>query len=123
MDNQQPRHFLGQYFVSREGHIYSKLKHKPFRAHQTTHNKYEFNGEWYMRLQISYNNSKGYGRIKLPVGTFSIARLVAELFIPNPNNLPQVNHKDGNKYNNCVDNLEWVTNKQNLDHAQRKGLF
>ena len=45
-----------------------------------------------------------------------IHRIVASTFIPNLNNLPQVNHKDGNKYNNCADNLEWVTLSQNMQH-------
>jgi len=51
-----------------------------------------------------------------------VHRLVAETFIPNPNNLPEVNHKDGNKLNNCVDNLEWVTQRDNNIHAIQTGL-
>lgn len=52
-----------------------------------------------------------------------IHRLVAELFVPNPNNLPQVNHIDGNKLNNHYTNLEWVSNSQNTKHAFDNGLI
>ena len=52
-----------------------------------------------------------------------IHRLVAIAFIPNPFNLPQVNHKDGNKLNNSLDNLEWCSNKDNTQHGYDNGLY
>ena len=54
--------------------------------------------------------------------TVLVHRLVAKVFIPNPLNLPVVNHKDGNKQNNSVDNLEWCTRSQNTSHAFKTGL-
>lgn len=53
---------------------------------------------------------------------FTVSRLVAELYIPNPNNYSQVNHIDGNPLNNCKDNLEWVNQSQNIRHAISNGL-
>ena len=71
-------------------------------------------------------NKFGYRRIKLckenKLYYFQVHRLVAQTFIPNPNNLPQVNHKDGNKLNNSVDNLEWCTQSYNMKHAYKIGL-
>jgi len=54
--------------------------------------------------------------------TMKIHRLLALHFIPNPENLPQVNHIDGKKDNNSLDNLEWCTAQQNVIHAHRTGL-
>ena len=53
---------------------------------------------------------------------YFVHRLVAEKYIPNPNQLPQINHIDGNKLNNRVSNLEWVSNGGNRKHAVEKGL-
>lgn len=50
--------------------------------------------------------------------TFQVHRLVARTFIPNPLNKPEVNHKDCNTCNNKVDNLEWVTREENMQHAK-----
>lgn len=51
-----------------------------------------------------------------------IHQWIAITFIPNPNNKLTVNHKDGNKWNNAVENLEWATYKENNDHAIETGL-
>ncbi len=56
------------------------------------------------------------------VHRMSVHRMVALTFIPNPINKPEVNHIDGNKINNLVDNLEWVTSSENKRHALKTGL-
>lgn len=68
------------------------------------------------------NNGKGYLFVSLydenhKCKQIMIHRLVAKAFIPNPNNLPQVNHIDECKHNNHVDNLEWITSEDNINHG------
>lgn len=53
---------------------------------------------------------------------YPLHRLVAEHFLPNPDGHTQVNHRDGNRYNNCADNLEWCTPRHNMLHAYANGL-
>lgn len=68
----------------------------------------------------------GYAIIKLVkrsrMSSDLVHRMVAKHFIPNPENKPQVNHKDGNKLNNRVDNLEWNTAQENTKHAFKCGI-
>lgn len=73
----------------------------------------------YLKPRLSMD---GYERVALCRGKeyrreYRIHRLVAEAFLENPKNLPQINHKDFNKRNNCLENLEWCTNKNNVYYS------
>ena len=70
-------------------------------------------------LKPGLNKTTGYKNIELIGKTFTIHRLVAEAFIPNPDNLPQVNHKNLDKSDNRIENLEWVTARQNTNHRYK----
>ena len=68
------------------------------------------------------HNDRGYCYVRLGGKNYLIHRLVAQKYIPNPDNKPQVNHIDGNKDNNHVENLEWVTAQENKTHAVKHHL-
>lgn len=110
--------FGNKYAISDKGRVLSKAR--VVSNHTGTISKPD------RILKIS-KDIKGYSRVFLSDcnGTtkfIPIHRLVAKAFIPNPDNKPQVNHIDGDKTNNHVSNLEWVTNRENQLHAVRTGL-
>src|SRR6266498_3180209 len=78
------------------------------------------------KIMINKFGTFGYSHITLCMFNsskiFLVHRLVAKAFIPNPNNYPQVNHIDGNKQNNLIENLEWATKSMNAKHAYKIGL-
>ena len=100
------------------------------------HNIHGYNGKYkiddlgrvYSEFKIitPYDNGHGYLAVKLwkngKCKQHYIHRLVAETFIPNPNNYPEINHIDGDKRNNAVSNLEWCNRKMNVQHSYDTGL-
>jgi hypothetical protein len=91
----------GKYRVFMDGRVYSVVK-----------------GKWLK----PYTNTRGYLQVCLHGRQLLVHRLVASAFLSNANGLPHVNHLDGDKRNNDVDNLEWCTPRANMLHAWRTGL-
>ncbi|MBE6689833.1 MAG: hypothetical protein E7590_00945 [Ruminococcaceae bacterium] len=79
------------------------------------------------RILKTQKDAKGYERCRVTIRgrkiTLKLHRAVAAAFIENPQGLPQVNHKDGNKSNNTAANLEWISGLENARHAVRSGLW
>ena len=103
--------FEGYYQVSNMGRV------KSLNYHRTGKEKILKgcdNGDSYLRVML-YKDGKGK--------KYRVNRLVAQAFIENPDNLPEVNHKDKVRTNNCVDNLEWCTTQYNIDYSLSKAII
>lgn len=100
--------YEGLYEVSPLGHVRSlDRKQIDGRSRKGKLLKQAYDGCGYPRVRLYNNGNKAY----------SIHRLVAMAFIPNHQNKQEVNHKDGNKQNNIVENLEWCTHAENIRHS------
>ena len=92
--------FEGKYVVSTSGEVINTQTAKVLKPKKRK--------DGYLEVNL-WKNNKGYSML--------VHRLVAETWIPNPNNLPQINHKDEDKTNNCIENLEWCYAKYNSDYG------
>lgn len=93
------REFAEGYFISKEGEVFSRWR----------------------KLKCEYNHN-GYLRVKIRDKNYRVHRLVAEAYIPNPHAKPFVNHKNGNRQDNRVENLEWATHEENEEHKNTREI-
>lgn len=109
LDNFKVIEGFENYMIDKQSNIYSKSK--KIILNQTLNNGY------YYRVNLCKNNKDKEYKI------LSVHRLVALAFLENPQNKKFVNHKDGDKSNNSLSNLEWVTSSENQQHAVKTGLL
>lgn len=114
MENEEWRNvpgYEGKYQVSNFGRVKSLSRFDRYNRFVTE------------KILVPRKHTGGYLRVQLSRKDFYIHRLVAEAFIPKVHGKEQINHKDMNKQNNCVDNLEWCTQLENNQHSyQTRGL-
>lgn len=114
----------GIYRVTRCGKVFTQSKHKIPLVTKGM----KFTGEFKVILkperEMTYTiNNRGYKTVGINNATHMVHRLVALAYLGKPEGKDYVNHKDGNKLNNDVSNLEWCTIKENNEHARRTGLW
>jgi len=112
------------YLVSNFGRV--KTKGRPIRYVHAVTGKEHFRNTNERFLKVHFNKLTGYKFYQLykdkKMVNKSIHQLVADAFIKRKDGLNIINHIDGNKHNNCVENLEWCTNEYNHEHATKTGL-
>lgn len=106
----KPIYNFSNYFATEKGFIYSKAIYSGNPKGDLRQLKPGIDNRGYLRCVLC-KNSKMY--------TKKVHRLIAEAFIPNPENKPEVNHINGNKLDNRVENLEWCSRSDNLKHCYR----
>lgn len=102
---------LERYIVDKNGHK-RFVKERFLKPYERDYKKGNMQNRRYVALSKNGKNKNAL-----------LYRLMAEAFIPNPNNLPTVNHKDGNPLNDVLENLEWMSNEDNIKHAFNNGLM
>lgn len=111
--------YAGVYLISETGLVFSEARTE-FVQSKRTGGHYRYRNAGLKKTRV---NRLGYEQVGLSIdGVLKghlVHRLVAQAFLPNPDNLPEVNHKDGNKANNTLDNLEWISRKDNALHGTR----
>ena len=112
--------YEGKYAITRDGKVWSYPKNRNSKK-----------GIWLKPQLVISNSNRTKTHKHYSVGLYKngkrkslqIHRLIAQAYIPNPENKPDINHKDGNPLNNEVNNLEWCTKSENIQHAINNGLI
>lgn len=113
----QPIPGYDNYFATKEGKIYKKWLHSQANQYINV-----IAGDITEVTPAKCGRDNDYLKCRIGNRYVMLHQLIALAFIPNPLNKPTVNHIDGNKLNNCVDNLEWATYSEQLKHAHDNGI-
>ncbi len=103
-----------EYIVFSDGTVFSRSRMQTQKNGRTRFRK----GGW-----MTIDSSQKYSRVSMRSRMRYLHRIIAETFVPKQKGKTEVNHKDGNKRNNDVSNLEWVTHQENMRHAYKMKLF